>query len=195
MANGRFNGTPSFDHSSEGTGNIASLPGAQDCHIRNFNALVAFVDDGHLGRMIGQDTDLLQSFGQGISILGVPRHVTCTDDDAFLELGGKAYFDTEFVGLVRFAFGNVFNFGDMNGVELFLVFGLLSKNPLRALQKISGLRLVGTGNEVDLALDAAYPGSECAKGFLYPVVLFGMRIAGNLGGKPWGFPVVVLVQV
>lgn len=66
MPDGRFDGPTPFDHPLEGSGKPAPLAGLQVLDARDFNALIAFVDDCDLGLAVGQDTHLLQRFSQGI---------------------------------------------------------------------------------------------------------------------------------
>ena len=57
------------------------------------------------------------------------------DDEALLAGGDYSYLDAEFIRLVRFAFGNAFDFGRMHAVHLAFVVTLLCMDALANLQQ------------------------------------------------------------
>lgn len=58
MADGRFDGTASFDHIFDRPGNPAPQAGAQDSHISNLSAMIVFADNSSLWLAVKNDIDL-----------------------------------------------------------------------------------------------------------------------------------------
>ncbi len=67
-------------------------------------AAISTVDNGQVRGLTGQDGNLFQSFGQGVSIVWVARQGAHADDKAFVDGGGQADLGAELVSLAGLAF-------------------------------------------------------------------------------------------
>lgn len=83
-----------------------AAPGAadEDVHIFHTMAAIPSIHKGHVWRLIGQDFDLLQGFGQRMTVVGITWQRPHPDHEAASVGCGHADLGPELVTLVRLAF-------------------------------------------------------------------------------------------
>ena len=90
-------------------------------------------------------------------VIRVARHAAHPEHQGLFERGGNRHFDTELVGRPGLAFGDTFDLGRVQRIQLALVPGLLRQDAVHAVQQVlrpwpghalaaerSGERLCGT---------------------------------------------------
>ena len=198
VPDGRLDGAASFDHGRQGSRHPSALTRSQDLQPFDLRALVALVDDGGLGLLIGQDADLLNGLSQRVAVVRVARHAAAAHHQAFLERGGDADLHAELIGGSRLAFADAFDLGRVQRVQLVFVLGFLRQNAAHAVQQIFGFGFGLLGQFVELAANLAVHATHAGlQGLDHPShapVLFGVGVAADLCGHARALPVVVLPQ-
>lgn len=151
--------------------------------------------------ILQQDIRLLQLLGQEMPVVGIARKGSCTDHQAALVGDGNTGFDTEFVGLPRFALADAFNFRGMQGIELVLVFPLLRTNSLGTLnQGVQPMHQDRRFAACRRQFPADFPQHNAEDGALafdsapQAPELFGVRIAASLPPQFMAFLGIGLLQ-
>lgn len=96
--------------------------------------VIVVVDDGEIGYLVGQDCDLFQCRCQGVVIIGVVGKVVGVDDEIFVDGCGEVDFGVEFVVDLCFVFGDVIDFGFVQGVNFVFVFWGLCEQVINQLE-------------------------------------------------------------
>ena len=99
----RFDGASPVDRLFDRRRDAAFLAAEPDSNTGDGDTTIAFVDKDRFGQVIGQDADLLDRFRQGVTVVGIARHATHTDDQSFLVRGRHRHLDAKFIGLTRLA--------------------------------------------------------------------------------------------
>ena len=180
----RLNGAAPVDHGPQGSGDAALLARAQDTHPDELHAPVALVNDGRRGLVIGQDAHLLQRFFQRVPVVRIARHRAHAYDQPFLQRRGDAHLHAELVRCSGLAFGDAFDFGCVQGVQLVFVFAGLREDAAGASEQVAdlGLCLRGQRDELsrDFALDSSHPDAQRAQRLLHALELLGVGVAPDL---------------
>ena len=131
------------------------LPAAPNRDAGYFYAPIPLIDKDRFGWMIGQDADLFNGLGQGVTLIGIAGHAAHPNHEPFLVRRGHRDFDAKFEALANLAFGDAFDFGRMQAVQLVFVFLLLSQHALDALQNRFSPRGGGCVLAIQLAVNVA----------------------------------------
>lgn len=185
----RLDGAPALDHRVQRVRDAALLSRAQDAHAFHLHALVALVHDGRGWCSVGarEDAHLLQCLGQRVAVVGVARHGAHAHHQAFLQRGGDADLDAEFVGCPGFALADALHLGCVQRVELVLVLGALAQDTARALQQVLDLGARRLGQQMQLAghlaVHAPHPRAQRAHSTAHALELLGVGVAPDCAAR------------
>jgi hypothetical protein len=160
-------------------------------------AAIAAIDIEPRDRCAGETLDLAGGGMQGVPVIRIAWQRHHAEDEAAPVRHGDTDLDAELVLLVRLAFGEAFDLGSVQGIELAGVVPLLGEQPIdqgEGAGKVRRQGLIAGELAPDVARHPAEKGLEPLDFTLGTVVLAGMQIRAGLAQRPLAEPRIALAQ-